>query len=171
MSAATRARALERKVAKLRGRATHLFRAPGEPDLELHEDVVIDGFMALMAGRPSGLSDRARSHLARADERPRSDVEAALIEDARGRWPSVDPPTPEEADMARPTSSEQRARESIAAKVAAFDAHPDEYEGSPAIDEPAAPGDEPTVRDSIASKVADLEARLAAEGGAHDPDE
>ncbi|MEP7082888.1 MAG: hypothetical protein ABI841_07950 [Chloroflexota bacterium] len=68
------------------------------------------------------------------------------------------------------TSSEQRARESIAAKVAAFDAHPDEYEGSPAIDEPAANGDEPTVRDSIASKVADFEARLAAEGGAREHD-
>lgn len=133
MSARTSARALEKKLLRLRGRRSHLFRV-GKVDLELGDELVIGSFLALMGGGPSSLSDRARDHLAQAEPGGRPDCEALLIDEAAGRL-AARLADEKEDDMGKQPDPATTAevRESIAAKVAAFETNPDEYQGTASI--------------------------------------
>ena len=99
MSTRSRARTLQRALASARVGRTHRFVRPHDGlALTLPASWVVDGFLRLMASRPSGLGRRELAHLATVERGGRPDVEDALLMEARGDWPMAEDQKEDEAD-------------------------------------------------------------------------
>ncbi|MEP7082887.1 MAG: hypothetical protein ABI841_07945 [Chloroflexota bacterium] len=91
MSTRSRARNLQRALASARVGRTHRFVRPSDRlALTLPSAWVVDGFLRLMGGRPSGLGRAELAVLATVEPGGRPDVEEALLAEARGEWPMAE---------------------------------------------------------------------------------